>query len=108
MLNTCWKYNNGHSAQSTMINTNVIAADIFVPYKIGNVLAPSFLSPSISSISFVISLAVVITNAKNPKKIEVEIISGVPIEYPPNAKHNPVMNPTVKLPISGVDFNLYA
>ena len=42
------------------------------------------------------------------KKIEVEIISGVPMEYPPNAKHNPVMNPTVKLPINGVDFNLYA
>ena len=33
MLNTCWKYNNGHSAQSSIIKMNVIAAEIFVPYK---------------------------------------------------------------------------
>ena len=30
------------------------------------------------------------------------------MENPPNAKQRPVMNPTVKLPINGVDFNLYA
>ena len=49
-----------------------------------------------------------IKSTKNPKNMEVNIISGVPMEYPPNAKHNPVINPTVKFPIRGVDFNLYA
>ena len=91
-----------------MIKHTASMAGIFSPIKIGNVLAPSAASPSISSMSFMISRAVVITKAKNPKKIEVVIISGVFIVNPPNTNPKPVMKPTARLPINGVDLSLYA
>ena len=74
----------------------------------GNVFAPSALSPSMSSISFTSSLAVVITNAKNPKNIDVNIMSGLLMLNPAKTNPKPVMNPTARFPINGVDFSLYA
>ena len=58
-------------------------AGVFLPIKIGKVLAPSFLSPSTSSMSLIISRAVVMTNAKNPKNIDVVTIVGLFIVNPP-------------------------
>ena len=101
-------YNNGHNAQSTMIRIAASIAGVFLPIKIGNVLAPSALSPSTSSMSLTISRAVVITNAKNPKNMDVVMIVGLFIVNPPNTNPNPVMKPTVRFPIRGVLFNLYA
>ena len=81
---------------SIIIKKEAIIAGFFLPINIGNVLAPADLSPFKSSISFTISRAVVITKAKNPKLIEVIMISGLFIENPPNTNPKHVINPTVK------------
>lgn len=94
--------------QSIIIKQTASIAGILLPIRIGNVFAPSTLSPSMSSISFIISRAVVITIAKNPKNIEVVMIWVLLSVNPPNTNPKPVINPTVRFPINGVDFNLYA
>ena len=48
------------------------------------------------------------STAKNPKNREIVMISGLFIVNPPNTNPKPVIKPTAKFPIKGVDFNLYA
>ena len=89
-----------------IISMNAKIEVIFSPYSIGSVFAPSNLSPSISSISFTSSRAVVMTNAKNPRNMDVIIMLSWFNVNPPNTNPNPVINPTARFPINGVDFNL--
>ena len=85
---------------------------IFFPYKIGKVLAPSCLSPSMSSISLTISRANVMNTANNPKYIEMnkifkEFVAHA-ITVPAITKQNPVKVATVTLPTKGIAFKFLA
>lgn len=102
------KYNSGHNMQSIIIKMTAINAGIFFPIKIGRVRAPSFLSPSTSSMSLIISRAVVMTKAKNPRNTDVIMMLGLLSVNPPKTNPKPVIKPTARLPIKGVAFSLYA
>ena len=66
MLNICSMYSIGLKRAVMIINIAASILDILHPAIIGSVLAFSILSPSTSSMSFVISRANVMKNAKNP------------------------------------------
>ncbi len=79
--------------------------DAFIPNLIGKVEAPSARSPSTSSISLTISLAMVIRNAKNPRSID---INTDPRTTPAKTKHRPVKKAILRFPIRQDCLSLYA
>ena len=106
MLKIFKKYNIGLINAVKIIKMLVIMLESLLPFIIGNVLAFSNLSPSISSISFVISRARVMKNAKNPI---ITPVSNIVLEFvsrdnmsPPRTKHNAVNKETLIFPIKGI------
>ena len=69
-----WYKFTGVDSTAGLISISSGTVNIYPNTRIGNVFAPSTLSPSMSSISFIISRAIVITIAKNPRNIDVVII----------------------------------
>ena len=81
--------------------------DFFIPYRFGYVIAPPRVSPSMSSMSLMISLPKLKKTAKNAGMIPA---AGLPAATLPYMNAAPVTSATRIFPVKGVRFNfaLYA
>ena len=112
MLKILKIYRIGHIKVVTTIKMIETIEGIFFPYRIGKVLAPSNLSPSMSSISLTISRAKVMNTANRPKYMEMNKIFNEfvaqAMTVPAITKQNPVKVATVIFPIKGIALRFLA